>query len=111
MRRYKLIAVANSRRASQSRVRRRRQPSRPPGWEFSITPYGWFAGLSGNRRTPLGAFPSRNFNANFNTILSDLSTIPIMGTAEARYGRFGLAGDLLYILGLKSDLDTRDIAF
>src|SRR6476469_2722984 len=93
MRRYELIAVAILLGISVQGAQA--QPSRPPGWEFSITPYGWFAGLSGNVRTPLDAFPARNFNANFNTSLGDLSTMPIMGTAEARYGRFGLAGDLL----------------
>jgi hypothetical protein len=81
-----------------------------PAWAFSVTPYAWFAGLGGSARTPLERFPGRDFNADFGTILADVSAVPVMLMAEARYGRFGVVGDLLY-LGLSQDLDTRDVAF
>ncbi|MFC7477734.1 hypothetical protein ACFQS7_25475 [Dankookia sp. GCM10030260] len=86
------------------------QSGPPPAWAFSVTPYGWFAGLSGKVQTPLDRFPGRSFNADFDSIVGDLSTIPIMGMAEARYGRFGVVGDVLY-LGLEQGLNTRDVAF
>src|SRR6187551_2856028 len=79
------------------------QSGPPPAWAFSVTPYGWFAGLSGKVQTPLDRFPGRNLNADFDSIVGDLSAIPIMGMAEARYGRFSVVGDLLY-LGLEQGL-------
>lgn len=82
----------------------------PPAWEFYVTPYAWFAGLNGSLRTPLDRFPGRDFSADFDTLLADISGVPIMGMAEVRYGRFGVVGDLLY-LSLDQNLDTRDVAF
>src|SRR4051812_19261077 len=51
-------------------------------WQFELTPYGWFAGLSGTLHTPLRRFPERNVDADFGSIVGDISGIPIMGTAE-----------------------------
>jgi hypothetical protein len=72
--------------------------SRPPpnpdaGWHFSLTPYLWFAGAHGtvslaNRAASVHASPG-DLLSHFN--------FGIMGAAEARYNRFILYGDLLWI--------------
>jgi opacity protein-like surface antigen len=79
-------------------------------WRFELTPYGWFAGLSGTLHTPLRRFPERNIDADFGSIIGDISGIPIMGTAEVRYGRFGVVADLVH-LALEQGVDTRDVLF
>jgi len=43
------------------------QSAAPPDWAFSVTPYGWFAGLSGNVQTPLKRASDRSFSADFCT--------------------------------------------
>ncbi|HET7871428.1 MAG TPA: hypothetical protein VFL42_02880 [Terriglobales bacterium] len=72
--------------------------SRPPpnpdaGWHFSLSPYIWFAGAHGtvavlNRGASVHASPG-DLLSHFN--------FGIMGAAEARYKRFILYGDLLWI--------------
>ena len=84
--------------------------ARPGPWQFELTPYGWFAGLGGSVRTPFARAPGRNVDASFGDVLGDISGIPVMGTAEVRYGRFGVVADLLH-LGLESDFSTRDVLF
>jgi hypothetical protein len=96
------VAAAGSAHAQEA--------SRASPWRFELTPYGWFAGLSGKLRTPLTHFPERDVDADFGSIVGDLSGIPVMGMAEVRYGRFGVAADLLH-LGLEQGLDTRDVLF
>lgn len=108
MRRHLVFALTVALAAAASVAQAQRNDS--PGWEFALTPYGWFAGMSGNIRTPLERLPERSFSADFSTIVGDLSTVPIMGMAELRHGRFGLLGDLLY-LGLEQDIETRNVAF
>lgn len=72
--------------------------SRPPpnpeaGWHLSLSPYIWFAGAHGtvslaNRAASVHASPG-DLLSHFN--------FGIMGAAEARYNRFVLYGDLLWI--------------
>jgi hypothetical protein len=81
------------------------------GWQFAISPYVWIAGISGTIDTPFQRVPRRDVSADFGDILSNLSGYAFMGTAEIRYGRFALLGDLL-TLSVESDVDTpRDRLF
>lgn len=63
------------------------------GWTFSIAPYFWAAGLSGD----VGQFglPAVYVDADFSDILSNLD-FAAMAMGEARNGRFSLFGDILY---------------
>ena len=58
-------------------------------WQFYFTPYLWLSGLSGTASTANPVLPSQNLQASFGDILSRLDAIPVVGAAEARYGRFG----------------------
>lgn len=64
------------------------------GWTFSVAPYFWAAGLSGE----VGQFglPPVDVDANFGDILKNLD-FAAMATAEARYDRYSIFGDLMYV--------------
>jgi len=84
-------------------------PALQPGWSFALTPYAWLPGTSGHITTPYQRLhPS--FGLSSGKVLGDLSTVPVMLTAEARYDRFTLLGDIVYA-GLKPELQTKDILF
>jgi hypothetical protein len=85
-------------------------PSSPPGWQFSITPYAWLPGLTGTVQTPLPRVGDRSMQLGSGTVITDLSTVPVMVAGEARYGRFALVGDIFYA-GLQQDIQTRDQLF
>ncbi len=68
-----------------------------PQWEFYLTPYLWVAGVSGTLQTPNPRIPSQSASAGFGDILSHLDAIPFMGSAEARYDRFGVMADFMAI--------------
>lgn len=68
-------------------------PNPDAGWHFSLSPYLWFAGAHGtvsldNRAASVHASPG-DLLSHFN--------FGIMGAAEARYNRFVLYGDVLWI--------------
>jgi hypothetical protein len=86
------------------------EPGGPPRWQFSVTPYAWLPALRGNLQTPLPRIGDRSLSLGSGTVISDLSTVPVMGAGEARYGRFSMIGDIFYA-GLQQDISTRDIAF
>jgi len=63
------------------------------GWHFSISPYIWFAGAHG----VVGALAhDASVHVSAGDLLSHFN-FGLMGTAEARYGRIVLNGDLLWI--------------
>lgn len=64
------------------------------GWEFFVSPYVWFAGVSGDVALPRGG--NRDFSADFGDIFDTLK-FSAMATAEARRGRFGIVVDFLYL--------------
>lgn len=65
----------------------------PSGWTFTIAPYGWLAGLEGD----VGAGGrTTHVDASIGDILSNFD-IAAMGVAEARYERFGIFTDLVYV--------------
>ena len=63
------------------------------GWTFSVTPYFWAAGLSGET----GAFdlPDIDIDADFSNILDNLD-FAAMAIVDARHGRYSIFGDLIY---------------
>jgi hypothetical protein len=63
-----------------------------PGWTVQGSLYGWVPGLSATVTTPFGDFESE---ADGSGALSALD-MAFMGTIEARKGRWGFIGDLLY---------------
>ncbi|MGB6270125.1 MAG: hypothetical protein WBF44_00910 [Pseudolabrys sp.] len=77
-------------------------PITPPppieGWTFSLTPYGWILSLNGSN-TVKGR--TTDVNAGFFDILDhtqfpkDLMELAALG--EARYGRFALLTDIVYL--------------
>jgi hypothetical protein len=74
-------------------------PAAAADWEFKLTPYLWATGLEGE----IGVFPRLppvTVNESFADILDQL-TFAAMGTLEARTGKFGVLGDIIYV-----DTDT-----
>ena len=73
-------------------------PAPIEGWTFSLTPYGWILSLNGSN-TVKGR--TTDVNAGFFDILEhtqfpkDLMELAAMG--EARYGRFALLTDIVYL--------------
>jgi len=65
-----------------------------PAWSFNIAPYFWMAGLSGTIQS-FGA-PPVEADVKFKDILSELD-FSLMVVGEARYGRFSVSTDLLYL--------------
>lgn len=70
------------------------------GWSFTIAPYGWMAGLSGD--VAAHGSPQVHIGADFSTILDSLDFVTML-VGEARYGRFIFYSDLL-VLKLSTDL-------
>ena len=69
-------------------------------WTFSVTPYFWAAGISGD--TKQFGLPEIEIDSSFSDILDNLD-FAAMAIAEARYGRFSVYGDLIYTkLGAES---------
>ncbi|RDI56343.1 hypothetical protein DES45_10927 [Microvirga subterranea] len=86
----------------------------PPEWTFSVTPYGWFVGLTGSQ-TVRGR--TLNVNASFIDIVDDTigrggTLIGLMADFEARKGPFSLFGDLVWTkVGVEgSHVRTRSVA-
>lgn len=63
------------------------------GWTFSVAPYFWMAGLSGD--TSQFGLPTVHMDANFGDILGNLD-FAFMAAGEARNDRFSVIGDIIY---------------
>ena len=73
-------------------------------WRFSVSPYLWAAGLSGETGT-LRPLPPADVDLSFSDILDDLRFAGMVA-GTARNGRFGLAADIQYV-ETRSDGDLR----
>ena len=73
------------------------QPASGDGsWQFEFTPYLWAAGIKGEvGNGVVGGQPPR-VDATFDNLLSKLD-FAFMGSLEARKGRWGVFGDLIYL--------------
>ncbi|WP_372352940.1 hypothetical protein [Pararhizobium sp. BT-229] len=63
------------------------------GWTFSVAPYFWMAGISGD--TAQFGLPTVHLDSDFGDILSNLD-FAFMAAGEARNGRFSVIGDVIY---------------
>lgn len=63
------------------------------GWTFSVAPYFWAAGISGE----VGSFglPTVDIDASFSDIFDHLD-FGAMAVGEARYDRYSIFGDIIY---------------
>ncbi|WP_143534184.1 hypothetical protein [Rhizobium sullae] len=64
------------------------------GWTFSIAPYFWIAGISGDT-AQFGIPTTVHIDADFGDILKNLD-FAFMAAGEARYDRFSVIGDVIY---------------
>ena len=69
------------------------EPTVTEGWTFSVTPYFWAAGLSGE--TSAFDLPVVSIDADFSDILNNLD-FAAMAIVDARNGRYSIFGDLIY---------------
>ena len=76
-----------------------------PGWTFTLAPYLWATGLTGD--VGVGGLPEVDVDVSFMDVLEHFD-IGFMGAGEARYGRFGILTDLLYVkLSAHDGVNTR----
>ena len=62
------------------------------GWSFALSPYLWTPGISSSVATNVGTLDA---DASIDDVISALD-FAVMGALEARNGRWGLIGDLVY---------------
>ncbi|WP_442204645.1 hypothetical protein [Rhizobium sp. RAF56] len=72
------------------------------GWTYTVTPYLWAAGISGD--VGVRRLPEAHINADFGDIWNNLD-FGAMVTGEARYDRYSIVGDVIY-LKLSNDTAT-----
>ncbi|TCR65754.1 hypothetical protein EV561_1592 [Rhizobium sp. BK376] len=65
----------------------------PSGWTYTITPYFWGLGISGD--IGVRGLPPAHVNADFGDIWKNLD-FAAMATGEARYDRYSIVGDFVY---------------
>src|SRR5260370_23914129 len=82
----------------------------PSGMQFFVTPYLWLSGINATTKTPLAREPEVNSDVSAIDLLSHLSGVPFMGSAEIRDGPFGLLGDVLHVPVITT-IRTRDVFF
>jgi len=95
------------------------EPSAPPaetvlepGWSFTIAPYAWMAGLSGD--VALSGYGKAHADVGFGDVFKSLDFVAMV-VAEARYDRYALLSDFVYLMvtnkvkapmGIKAKVDT-----
>ena len=72
------------------------------GWTFTFAPYFWAAGMKGD--VAQFGLPEVHVDSSFSDIFQDLD-FAIMATGEARYDRYSIFGDIIYVK-LSQDADT-----
>jgi hypothetical protein len=78
-------------------------PAVPSPWSFRVSPYVWFAGLSGDFGVNSN-LPVIDVDVDFSEIFHSIDWFPppVMVAGEVRYGRFAFMTDLIF-LGLDAD--------
>jgi len=64
-----------------------------PGWEFTLAPYLWGAGLEGSVE---GDGVSSDIDVDFSDILDELD-VGVLGSFEARRGKLAITSNLVYL--------------
>jgi hypothetical protein len=89
------------------------QPPAPgtPCWTFAITPYFWLATVRAtmNYSTSEGNTVTQKISAGINDYISDLNAAA-MGGAEARYDRFSLMTDAIFVSLSITDTSTSHLS-
>jgi hypothetical protein len=85
-------------------------PASPGGMQLYVTPYLWLSGINVATKTPLALEPKVSSDVSAIDLLSHLSGVPFMGSAEIRDGPFGLLGDVLHV-PVSTTIRTRDVFF
>ncbi|SDB21824.1 hypothetical protein [Bauldia litoralis] len=89
-----LVTTAQAAEPTSDRVVDFSVADEAPGWEFSVTPYAWLTGISGDIGV---AGRTVGVNVTFQNIISESDyIIPLMGYVEARNDRFAIFGDFFY---------------
>ena len=75
----------------------------PSPWSFRVSPYMWFAGVSGDVGVNPN-LPTVDVDVGFTEIFKAIDWFPppVMLAGEVRYGRFAFTSDLMF-LGLEAD--------
>jgi hypothetical protein len=95
-----LAAGATSGARAQQPMGSGQQAANPSGWTFEVAPYLWMptinTSLSFNLPPALGGTVSANPSIGFGDLLSHLN-FAAMATADARYDRFSILTDFMYM--------------
>jgi hypothetical protein len=86
-------------------------PRAEPGWQFSVTPYAWVPSINGTLRYQLPGQPgpdSADVGADSISVLEALN-FAAMIAAEARYQRYSVLTDLIYMDLGASGSKVRDV--
>ncbi len=74
-------------------------------WTFEVSPYFWMSGIKGDVGA-LTRVPPSSIDVSFSDIFNHIDwPAAVMVAAEARHGRFGILGDVIYV-ELKADAST-----
>jgi opacity protein-like surface antigen len=75
----------------------------PSSWSFHVSPYMWFAGISGDVGVNSN-LPTVDVDVSFAEIFKAIDWFPppVMLAGEVRYGRFAFTSDLIF-LGMEAD--------
>lgn len=85
-------------------------PAQPSGWEFKATPYIWMSGMKGDMGVVEQVEPV-GVDLSFGDILDALK-FTLMGSLEARHGRFVATVDTVYLsMGTSENIEIREVAF
>ncbi len=77
-------------------------PGKKSPWSFTLEPYGWLPSLNGG--IGVKGLPATHVDFSPKTLLSNLKW-GVFAKGEARYGRWGLLGDGLFV-DLQADADA-----
>jgi hypothetical protein len=95
-----LTAGGNSVARAQQPMGLNQQVAGSSGWTFNVAPYLWFANintdLSFNLPPALGGTVTASPSVSFGDLVSHFN-IGVMGAADARYGRFSVVTDFIYL--------------
>jgi hypothetical protein len=80
------------------------------GYQFFVTPLSVARERPRYQEDAACARARSEFNVSTIDPLSHLDGVPVMGSAEVRYGRFGFLDDVIH-LPVSTEITTRDILF
>jgi hypothetical protein len=95
-----LAGVATSGARAQQPMSSGQQAPNPSGWSFNVAPYLWVADINAatqlNLPPALGGTVSADSSVGFGELVSHLN-FAVMAAADARYDRFSILTDFMYL--------------